>query len=103
MAKKPTDVFEGDMAGWEVVGSKPVQDSVAGGRPLSTPDRVAREQSVVKEKYLGAAPDAADQMNPEGKEQHSTLIRAKKKNALDDDVGAKTFVVTDGKIVGSQG
>jgi len=31
------------------------------------------------------------------------LLRAKKKNALDNDVNAKTFVMMDGKIAGSQG
>jgi hypothetical protein len=109
MPKKPDDIFKGDMAGWEPVQSPATHADDSSDRPLSAPDRVARERPVLIEKYLGDANPPANEANPSkprnprDDDQHATLQRMKKKNALDTDVNAKTFVITDGKIVGSQG
>jgi len=109
MPKKPDDAFKGDMAGWEPVQSSATQADDSSDRPLSAPDRVARERPVLVEKYLGAGAPPANQAdrskpgNPGNNDQHAKLQRMKKKNALDNDVNVKTFVIKDGKIVGSQG
>ena len=108
MAKKKSP-FTGDMSDWTAVTSKPRSKIDSADRPLSKPDRVAREQQVVVDKYLSDQPAARTAKrfgNPHAgsRTDHAELVRAKKKGALDDDTNAKTFVVTRGnKIVGSQG
>jgi hypothetical protein len=107
MAKKGSRLFTGAMGDWEPVTGRAPNPADSGDRPLSKPDRVAKEQRVLVDKYLGnAAPKTAKKVgNPhvDSTVKHSQLVRAKKKGALDDDTNAKTFVVSGNKIVGSQG
>ncbi|MCP3385998.1 hypothetical protein NLM31_37005 [Bradyrhizobium sp. CCGUVB4N] len=96
MAGKP-DYFSGALEGWEPIDSPPRgQDAAA--RPPEKPDRVAQEFVKVARKY---ASDAV--VKDERASEHSSLVRAKKKGSVDNDVSAKTFVVSGNKIVGSQG
>jgi hypothetical protein len=103
MAKKPPNAFSGAFKDWVPVKSpSKAIDSVR--RAAAKPDRVAVEQRVIVEKYLGA--DAAKSSkkikgNPHGL-GHSEFRLAKKKG-LDSNVSAKTFVVSKNKIIGSQG
>ena len=106
MAKKDSKLFKGAMVDWQPVTSKAPAKVDATDRPLSKPDRIAKEQRVVVDKYLGnKAPPGKRIGNPhvDSSVRHSRLLRAKKKGALDDDTNAKTFVVSANKIVGSQG
>jgi hypothetical protein len=113
MAKKPSsNPFSGAMADWEPLPPSTVKSLDTSDRPLSKPDRVAKEHNVLLEKYIqgtreqsrpfgGAGTrDAANSTSVSG---HVTLVRAKKKGALDNDVNAKTFVISGDKIIGSQG
>jgi hypothetical protein len=95
MAKK-SDVFGGALEGWEPIDSPPrTLDSTTLSRQT---DRVAQEFVNVARKY------AQDETpTPTQASEHSSLVRAKKKGSLDNDVSAKTFVVSGNKIVGSQG
>jgi len=91
-----SSIFSGSFEDWEPVDSP--SKGVDSPAPAEKPDRVASEFSKVVEKY-GADSDAPGGFASE----HATLLRAKKKGALDNDVNAKTFVFSDNKIVGSQG
>src|SRR5262245_34189829 len=95
MVKGSKSVFSGEMADWTPIEPR----RKATDRAPAKPDRVARELNVVQDKYVPDAP-RSDKAKNGG---HSKLIRAKKKDALDDETGAKTFVVQNNKIVGSQG
>jgi hypothetical protein len=96
------------MPGWEPA-EKPVPDAYDSGRPLSKPDRVAREQRELVDKYRAiASSPASDNPSPasggsDAPPQHAELRRLKKRGALDNDVNAKTFVYSDGKPSGAQG
>jgi hypothetical protein len=106
MAKKSSKLFKGDMADWTPVTTKRPGKIDSADRPRSEPDRVAAEQRVVMDKYLGARAKTGKRLgNPhvDGTVKHAQLVRARKKGALDNDTNAKTFVVTANKIVGSQG
>ena len=108
MAKKGSKLFTGVLADWAPVTTKPKGKVDAAERPLSKPDRVASEQRVLADKYLGDKAkkrSARNVGNPhvDANVEHSELVRAKKKNTLDNDTNAKTFVVSANKIVGSQG
>jgi hypothetical protein len=107
MAKKASP-FSGLMADWEPVATPSEGTVDSSDRPLSKPDRVAKELDVLTEKYGKNAPEplkrgakASLPGNPHP--EHATLVRMKKKGSLDSDVNAKTFVVSDNKIVGYQG
>ncbi|MDH2406350.1 hypothetical protein QCM77_41735 [Bradyrhizobium sp. SSUT18] len=92
-----SDYFSGALEGWEPIDS-PTRGQDAAARPAEKPDRVAQEFVKVARKY---ASDAV--VKDERTSEHSTLVRAKKKGSVDNDVSAKTFVVSGNKIVGSQG
>ena len=105
MAKKPSNAFSGAFKDWAPVKS-PSKSIDSAGRGAAKPDRIALEQRVIVEKYLGT--DAAGSLkkikgNPHGL-GHSEFQRARKKGGLDSSVDAKTFVVSkNNKIIGSQG
>jgi hypothetical protein len=85
MAKKKSP-FTGDMSDWTAVTSKPRSKIDSADRPLSKPDRVAREQQVVVDKYLSDQPAARTAKrfgNPHAgsRTDHAELVRAKKKGA----------------------
>jgi hypothetical protein len=110
MAKKPSNkIFSGEMSDWELVPKKRAgRSAYSSDEPPSKADRVAKEQRDVVQKYLGD--DAAKRTGkPRGNPhadagvEHSTLIRAKKKGAVDNDADAKTMVVRNNKIIGVQG
>jgi hypothetical protein len=110
MAKKPSkDIFSGEMSDWELVPKRKAgRSDYASDQPPSKPDRVAKEQREVVEKYLGdnAAKRTGKPLgNPHADAgvEHSTLIRAKKKGAVDSEADAKTMVVRNNKIIGVQG
>jgi hypothetical protein len=100
---KKLDVFKGSMGDWEPVEPPSQKKFDSGERPLSKPNRVARERKVLVDKYLSDASGVATEAAEGSNKDHATLVRAKKKGTLDNEVNAKTFVVSGNKIVGSQG
>jgi hypothetical protein len=95
-----TDIFSGSMDDWETVDSTSKGiDSVA--KPSQKPDRVAQEFDKVAKKADKRLTDSDASVGRDS--EHSTLVRAKKKGSLDNDVNSKTFVLSGNKIVGSQG
>jgi len=111
MAKKSRP-GSGVLTGWEPIEEQapkaPGQD-----RPLSKPDRIAPEFDLLTTKYgegeAQVAKELAQRENIVAPDSDAAapdrvaLTRMKKKGALDNDVGAKTFVVQGKKIIGSQG
>lgn len=102
MAKKANPLL-GLSGDWEEVAAPNANAVDSTDRPLSKPDRTARELDVLTGKYVKGT---VKQGNPHGKAatlDHGTFVRMKKKGTLDNDVNAKTFVISGNKIIGSQG
>lgn len=99
----PKKVLSENMPDWE-----PVRDDRDQMRPSrSSADRIAGDDAFVRARYFGTAPSAAFAPDNLGliasEEVHSNFVRATKKGGQDSGLGAKTFIVTRNKIVGSQG
>jgi hypothetical protein len=103
MAGNLKDLLAETMPDWDVVDAPAARPLDNSERPLSRPDRVAHETDEVREKYLGVADNNAASPYAADADPHATLFRAKKKGTIDAEVNTKTFVVSNGKIVGSQG
>jgi hypothetical protein len=114
MSDDPIKAFKDAMPGWDIVpdGAKSVQAPLP-STPASV-DRVAGEDSFVRNRYFGVAPDVFVGADPffsavsgggliSDESTHSEFIRATKKGSQDSLIGEKTFIVTKNKIVGSQG
>jgi hypothetical protein len=101
MVDKP-DIFSGAMADWEPV-EQPRRGLDSLGRVSAEADHVAKEFTIVSRKYGKDSAASMATTRSSDSSEHATLVRAKKKGSMDNDVNAKTFVVSGDKIVGSQG
>jgi hypothetical protein len=95
--------FSGVFGDWEPIDTPASKSLDFSDRPLSRPDRVALEHDALVDKYLGNNPHEREEAGKSDSSEHATFERRKKKGALDNDVNAKTFIVSGNKIIGSQG
>ncbi|WNJ89584.1 hypothetical protein [Bosea sp. 685] len=114
MSDDPIKAFKDAMPGWEIVPDGAKKGEAPAAQAGTRVDRVAGEDSFVRDRYFGVAPDVFIGADPffstasgggliADESTHSEFIRATKKGSQDSLIGEKTFIVTKNKIVGSQG